>query len=97
MLVIKQLMVPIDFQSIYFNTMEVNGDQQLFGSSKFKITYFVFYITKKRIQVWNDMVVSKWRQKYKKVLRVNYSFKEFQVKHLTQIWYYNSIKPPAIE
>ncbi len=59
MLVIKQLMVPIDFQSIYFPTMEVNGDQQLFGSSKFKIIDFVFYITKKRIQVWNDMVVSK--------------------------------------
>ncbi len=29
MLVIKQLMVPIDFHSISFPTMEVNGDQQL--------------------------------------------------------------------
>ncbi len=34
--VIKQLMlVPIDFHSISFPTMEVNGDQQLFGSSKY--------------------------------------------------------------
>ncbi len=35
MLVIKQLMVSIDIHSIYFPTMEVNGDQQLFGSSKY--------------------------------------------------------------
>ncbi len=35
MLVIKEFMVPIDFHSIYFPTMEVNGDQQLFGSLKF--------------------------------------------------------------
>ncbi len=34
MLVIKQLMVPIDFHSISLPNMEVNGDQQLFGSSK---------------------------------------------------------------
>ncbi len=34
MLAIKQLMVPIDFHSISFPTME---DQQLFGSSKFNI------------------------------------------------------------
>ncbi len=33
MLVIKQLMVHIDFHSIYY--MDVNGDQQLFGSTKF--------------------------------------------------------------
>ncbi len=33
MLVIKHLMVPIDFHGISFSTMEVNGDQQLFGSS----------------------------------------------------------------
>ncbi len=26
---------PIDFHSISFPTMEVNGDQQLFGSSKY--------------------------------------------------------------
>ncbi len=45
MLVIKQLMVPIDFHSITFPTMEVNGDQQLFGSSKFfKISSSVFNI-----------------------------------------------------
>ncbi len=35
MLVINQLMVPIDFHSISFPTMEVNEDQQQFGSSKF--------------------------------------------------------------
>ncbi len=46
MLVIKQL-------------MEVNRDQQSFGSSKFfKISYFVFNIRKKLIQVWNDMRVN---------------------------------------
>ncbi len=45
MLVIKQLMVPIDFHSIYFLTMEVNGNQKLFGSSTFfKISSFVFNI-----------------------------------------------------
>ncbi len=43
MLVIKQLMAPIDFRSISLPTMEVNGNQQLFGSSKyFKISSFVF-------------------------------------------------------
>ncbi len=63
MLVIKQLMVPIDFYS--FPTMEVNGDQQLFGSSEFfKISYFVFYIRQKLMQVWNNMRVSKWWQKF---------------------------------
>ncbi len=42
MLVIKELLVPIDFHSISF-PMEINGDQQLFGSSKFfKISSFVF-------------------------------------------------------
>ncbi len=42
----------VDFQSISFLTMEVIGDQQLFGYSKFfKISYFVFNIRKKRIQV----------------------------------------------
>ncbi len=46
MLVIKQLMVPIDFHNISFPTMEVIGDQQLFGSSKFfRIFSFVFGTT----------------------------------------------------
>ncbi len=40
MLVIKQLMVPIDFHSIYFSTMEVNWERQLFGSSKFFQIFF---------------------------------------------------------
>ncbi len=36
---------PHDFHSILCPTMEVNGDQQLFGSSKFfKISSFVFNI-----------------------------------------------------
>ncbi len=44
MLVIKQLMVPIDFHSISF-TMEASGDQKQFGSSKFyKISSFVYNI-----------------------------------------------------
>ncbi len=38
--------------------MEVNGDQQQFGSSQFfRISYFVFNIENKLIQVWNDMGV----------------------------------------
>ncbi len=42
----------VDFQSISFLTMEVIGDQQLFGYSKFfKISSFVFNIRKKLIQV----------------------------------------------
>ncbi len=53
MLVIKPLMVPINFH-ISFATMEVNGDQQQFGSSKFFKISFVFNI-KKIIQVWNGM------------------------------------------
>ncbi len=37
--------VPIDFHSISFLTMEVNRDQQLFGSSEFfKISSFMFNI-----------------------------------------------------
>ncbi len=35
MLVIKQLMVPIDFHSIYFPIIEVNAEQQLSGSLKY--------------------------------------------------------------
>ncbi len=53
----------IYFNSIYFPTMEVSGDQQLSGSSKFfsssSISFFVFNITEKHIQVWNGMRVSK--------------------------------------
>ncbi len=60
MLVIKQLMVPIDFHSIYVPTMELSVDQQVFSSSKFfKISCFVFNIKNKLIQVWNDVRVSK--------------------------------------
>ncbi len=59
MLVIEQLMVHIDFHSISF-PLEVNGDQQLFGSSKFfDISSSVFSIRKKLTQVWNNMRVNK--------------------------------------
>ncbi len=59
MLVIKQLMVPIDFHSISFSTMEISGDQQLFGSSEFfKIYFFVLNIRDR--QIWNDKRVSKY-------------------------------------
>ncbi len=71
MLVIKQLMFPIDFHSISFPAMEVNGDQQLFGSSKlFKIYSFAFNIRNKLLRVWNDMRVSKWWENF----WVNYPF-----------------------
>ncbi len=73
MLVIKQLMVPIDFHIIYIPSVEVNGDQQLFGISKFfKISSFVFSIRKKLIPVWNDMRMNKWWQHFH--FWVNYFF-----------------------
>ncbi len=55
MLVIKQWMVPIDFNSIIFPTIEVDGDQQLFDSSEFFKIYFVFNIRKKLIQVLGEL------------------------------------------
>ncbi len=33
--VIKPLIVAIDFHSIYFHAVEVNGDQQQFGTLKY--------------------------------------------------------------
>ncbi len=39
MLVIKQLMVPIDFRSMSFPTMEFNGNQQLFDCSNFCVQH----------------------------------------------------------
>ncbi len=61
----KQLLVAIDFHSIvFFCTIEVNGYRQLFGAVFFNISSFVFNISKKLIQVWNDMRVSKWWQNY---------------------------------
>ncbi len=72
---VKQLMAPVDFYSIYFATMDVTGDQQLFSSSKFfKVSSVVFNIRKKRIDVWNDMRLSKWLHNFH--FWVNYSFKE---------------------
>ncbi len=51
---------PHDFLSIYLAIMEVNGDQQQFGSSKFfNISSKKKKKKKKLIQVWNDIRVSK--------------------------------------
>ncbi len=50
----------IDFHSIFFHTMEVNGYRQLFGhqhSSKYNL--FVLNRRKKLIQVWNNLKVRK--------------------------------------
>ncbi len=44
----QRVMVPIDFHSISFPTMEVNGDYQQFVSSK---SYFMFNIRNKLIQL----------------------------------------------
>ncbi len=54
---------PIDFHSkpISFPTMKVNGDKQLFGSSK----YLLLCATK----VWNDVRVSKWWQHFNLILK----------------------------
>ncbi len=41
MLVIKNVMVPIDFHSISFPIMEVNGDQQCLVLQNFRISSFV--------------------------------------------------------
>ncbi len=59
MLVIKQLLVPINFHSISFPTMEVNLNQQLFGSLKlFKILHIFFNVRKKLVQVGTTWKVS---------------------------------------
>ncbi len=54
--------------------MEVNGDHQLFDSSKlFKISSFMFNIRQKLILVWNDMRVNRGQQNFH--FGMNYSFK----------------------
>ncbi len=59
MLVIKQLLVHINFHSISFPTMEVNLNQQLFGSLKlFKILHIFFNVRKKLVQVGTTWKVS---------------------------------------
>ncbi len=81
---------PIDFYSIYFPTMEVNGDQQMFVSSKFfKISCFVFNIRKKLIQLWNDTRVSKVRF----VLMVEYMRNTMWVNIMLHfhLYFYNSL------
>ncbi len=50
----KQLMVAIDFHSIFFHTMQVNGYQQLFANI-FQTLFFVFNKRKQVIQVWNQL------------------------------------------
>ncbi len=54
MLAIKYLMVPIDFHSTSFPTMEVNGNQQPFDYLKlFKMyIFFMFNMRMKLIQVY---------------------------------------------
>ncbi len=50
MLVIKQLLIPIDLHSIAFPSLEVNRDHQLFGSSTFfKISSFMFDARKRTL------------------------------------------------
>ncbi len=61
MLVIKQLMVLIDFLSNSSPTMEVNGDQQLFGSLKFfKIYFFIQQQHTTWGQLNNDNILIFW-------------------------------------
>ncbi len=46
MLVIKQLLVPIDFNSISFPTLDVSGNQQLFSSSEILQSIFFLLCSK---------------------------------------------------
>ncbi len=46
MLVHKPLLVAIDFNSVFFHTIEVNGYQQLFGYSHYSKIFF--YIQQKK-------------------------------------------------
>jgi len=48
----------IDFHSIFFSTMEVNGAKQLFQTF-FKISSFVFSRRNKLVQVYNNLRVSR--------------------------------------
>ncbi len=76
MLIIKQLLVPFDCHSIYFflHTMEVNGDQQMFGSAKVFETYsFVFNIRKKLVLFG---MTKCWQNCH---LWVNYSFNNVEI------------------
>ncbi len=64
MLITKQLLVVIDFHSAEKNkyTMEVNGYQQFWLPTFFKIYIFVFNRRKKIVQFWNYLRVIKWWQ-----------------------------------
>ncbi len=56
--VTKQLMVAIDFHSIFFHTMDVNGYSQLFGN-QLSSEYLLLCLTKEKlIQVWNNSMVN---------------------------------------
>ncbi len=57
---------------LFFPTMEVNGALKQPGYKLFKISSFVFGRTKKFIQVWNYLRVSKWQNFH---FWVNYPFK----------------------
>ncbi len=73
----KRLLVPIDFHSRERNTMD---GLPVF----FQISSFMFNTRKKLIQVWNDMRVSKWSQKFH--FWVNYSFK-MAAKRWPEFWF----------
>ncbi len=59
MLVFKQFMVPIDFHYISLSTIEVNGNQQLFGSSKF-FKIYIFYVQHKKRNVYRFGTTREW-------------------------------------
>ncbi len=70
----EQFWHTIDFHSIFFfPTMEVNGAPKQPGYTFFRISSFVFSRTKKFLQVWNKLRVSKWWQNF--YFWVNYPFK----------------------
>ncbi len=70
----EQFWGTIDYCSIYFPTMEVNGAPKQPGYKlSSKISSFVFSRTNKFIQVWNYLRVRKWWQNF--LFWVNYPFK----------------------
>ncbi len=91
MLVTKQLLVAIDFHSIFF---PYYGSQWLPSIVRlptfFKTSSFVFNSTNKFIQVWNNLMVSKLWQNFH--FWLNYPFKYIFICHfiitsiLFEIW-----------
>ncbi len=77
MLVISQLMVPIDFLSISFPTMEVSVENQLFGSSTF------FKISSQERNSYRFGMTWGWVNDYRiLIFEVNYLFnQQFQMQN----------------